>query len=70
MLIASTNRSSIDKLKIRLSSEFEMKDLGEAMMMLGMEIERDRVKGKMSLTRRHTCRRFYKNSILVIKPSL
>jgi len=28
ILIASTNRSSIDKLKVRLSSEFEMKDWG------------------------------------------
>ena len=30
MLIASKNRSTIDKLKKDLSSEFEMKDLGEA----------------------------------------
>ena len=36
MLIASTNRSLIDKLKVRLSSEFEMKNLGEAKRILGM----------------------------------
>jgi len=29
MLIASTNKSSLGKLKVQLSSEFEMKDLGE-----------------------------------------
>jgi len=33
-----------------LSSEFEMKDLGEAKKVLGMEIERDRRSGKVSLT--------------------
>ena len=41
MLIASKSRSAIDKLKKDLFSEFEMKDLGEAKKMLGMEIERD-----------------------------
>jgi len=44
ILIASTNKSSIDKLKVWLSSEFEMKDLREAKKILGMEIERDKVK--------------------------
>jgi len=52
MLIASKNRSSIDKLKVQLSSEFKTKDLGEAKMILGMKIERDRVKGKVSLTQK------------------
>ena len=41
MLIASKNRSAINKLKKNLSSEFEMKDLGEAKKVLDMEIERD-----------------------------
>ena len=50
MLIGSTNRSSIDKLKARLSLEFEITDLGEGKRILGMEIEKDRVKGKLSLT--------------------
>ena len=40
MLIASKSRSAIDKLKKYLSSQFEIKDLGEAKV-LGMEIERD-----------------------------
>ena len=39
MLIASKSRSAIDKLKKELSSEFEMKDLGEAKKVLGMETE-------------------------------
>ena len=46
MFIASTNRSSIDKLKVRLSSEFEMYDLGEAKRILGMKIEKDMIKGR------------------------
>jgi len=52
MLIASKNRSSIDKLKVQLSCEFEMKDLEEVSRTLGMKIERDRVKGKVSLTQK------------------
>ena len=42
MLIASKSRFALDKLKKDLSSEFEMKDLGEAKKVLGMEIEGDR----------------------------
>jgi len=41
MLIASKSRSAIDKLKKELSFYFEMKDLGEAKKVLGIEIERD-----------------------------
>jgi len=39
MLIASNSRFIIDKLKIDLSFEFEMKDLGEKKKVLGMKIE-------------------------------
>ena len=52
MLTASKNRSSINKLKVQLSSEFEMKDLGEARRILVMQIERDRVKRRVSLTQK------------------
>ena len=48
ILIPSKCRSSIDKLKGHLS--FDMKNLGEAKRILGMKIEGDRVKGKVSLT--------------------
>ena len=50
--IASKNKSAIDKLKKDLSSEFEMKDLGEVKKVLGMEIERDRRSDKVSLTQK------------------
>ena len=52
MLIASKTRSTIDKLKKDLSFEFEMKDLGEAKKVLGIEIERDTKGGKVSLTQK------------------
>jgi len=52
MLIASKSRSAINKLKNDLSSEFEMKDPGEAKKVLGMEIERDPRSGKVSLTQK------------------
>ena len=39
-------------MKKDLSSEFEMKDLGKAKKVLGMEIKRDRKCGKMSLTQK------------------
>jgi len=39
MHIASKSRYVIDKMKKDLSSEFEMKDLGEEKKVLGMEIE-------------------------------
>jgi len=50
ILIASKSISAIDKLKKDLSFEFEMKDLGEAKNVSGMEIERDRKDDKVSLT--------------------
>ncbi|CAL9015461.1 unnamed protein product, partial [Prunus brigantina] len=49
MLIACKSKVEIERLKTQLSNEFEMKDLGEARKILGMEIERDRAKGKISL---------------------
>jgi len=52
MLIASKSRATIDKLKKDLFFEFEMKDLGEAKKVLGMEIERDRRSCKVSLAQK------------------
>ena len=49
-LIASKSKSVINKLKKRLSFEFEMKDLDRAKQVLGIEIERDRDSGKVRLT--------------------
>jgi len=50
MLIACKDKSLISKLKSQLSREFEMKDLGAAKKILGMEIQRDRKEGKLYLS--------------------
>jgi hypothetical protein len=42
MLIASKSMKEITVLKPQLSSEFDMKDLGAANKILGMEIVRDK----------------------------
>ena len=42
MLIAVNDKAEIESLKILLSSEFEMKDLGATKKVLGLEIWRDR----------------------------
>ena len=52
MLIAAKSMTDISKLKQQLESEFEMKDLGGACKILGMEIQRDRKAGKMWLSQR------------------
>ena len=52
MLIAAENKSDVQKLKGLLSAEFEMKDLGAARKILGMEIYRDRSKGKLFLSQK------------------
>lgn len=52
MLIACKSKLEIDKLKTQLRNEFEMKDLGEAKKILGMEIDRDRVKGTVCLSQK------------------
>ena len=51
-LITSQNLLAIQKLKSLLSSEFEMKDMGAAEKILGMEIKRDRVQKKLFLCRK------------------
>ena len=52
MLIAAEKMCDIKKLKELLSSEFEMKDLGAAKKILGMEIFRDREKKKLFLSQK------------------
>ena len=42
MLIATRNKTHIQKLKAQLKKEFDMKDLGEAKKFFGMESTRDR----------------------------
>ena len=52
MLIAAKNISEIQVLKKQLSDEFEMKDLGAAKKILGMEIQRDRTSKKVYLSQK------------------
>ncbi|WVZ79655.1 hypothetical protein U9M48_027210 [Paspalum notatum var. saurae] len=52
MLIAAKEKSEIAKLKAQLNKEFEMKDLGAAKKILGMEIIRDRKSGLLYLSQR------------------
>ena len=69
MLIASKDKAEIENLKRQLSREFEMKDLGDAKKILGMEISRDRTSGKLYLSQsgyvRKVLRRF---NMLDVKP--
>nr|GEZ29416.1 retrovirus-related Pol polyprotein from transposon TNT 1-94 [Tanacetum cinerariifolium] len=53
MLIASQSLNEIEKLKIRLKSEFQIKHLDEQKMILGMEIVRDRKLRKFCLTQKN-----------------
>jgi len=43
MLIAAKNLDDVVGLKVLLSQEFDMKDLGAAKKILGMKIHRDRI---------------------------
>ncbi|WVZ81831.1 hypothetical protein U9M48_029166 [Paspalum notatum var. saurae] len=52
MLIAAKDKNEIAKLKAQLNSKFEMKDLGAAKKILGMEIIRDRHDGKLYLSQK------------------
>ena len=49
MLVGAENLAEIDIVKQELKKEFEMKDLGEARRILGMDIQRDRTKGELWL---------------------
>ena len=55
MLIACKIREEIEDLKKILSSEFDMKNLGIAKKILGVEIERNRAAGLMLLSQRNIC---------------
>ncbi|GJY22389.1 retrovirus-related pol polyprotein from transposon TNT 1-94 [Tanacetum coccineum] len=52
MLVAGPNKDRINKLKAQLAREFEMKDLGPANKILGMQIHRDRVSRKIWLSQK------------------
>jgi len=46
-LLVGNDKEIIQDLKTQLSSKFDMKDLGAANYILGMEIKRDRTKRKI-----------------------
>ena len=50
MLIASTNKQEIERLKHQLKTKFEIKDLGEAKKILGMQIFRNKKKKRMFIS--------------------
>ena len=52
MLIASQSTQEIQLLKKKLRAEFEMKELGEARKILGMEISRDKQHRKLYLSQK------------------
>lgn len=53
MLLAAKEMSEINKLKEVLSSEFEMKDMGAASRILGIDIKRDRKEGVLYLSQKN-----------------
>lgn len=53
ILIASSNKEMLVEVKTWLSSTFEMKDMGNASYVLGVEILRDRNKGTLGLSQRN-----------------
>ena len=52
MLLIGNNKDVIKEVKSQLSSKFDMKDLGAANFILGMEIRRDRANKIISLNQR------------------
>jgi hypothetical protein len=52
ILLASSDVSLLLETKRFLSSNFDMKDLGEASLILGIEIHRDRRKGVLGLSQK------------------
>jgi len=50
MLITVKSMSEVNKLKILLSKEFNMKDLSAVKKILGMEIRRDRTSSRLWLS--------------------
>jgi len=52
ILLASSDKNMLHETKGFLSSNFDMKDLGEASYVLGIEIHRDRTKGVLGLSQK------------------
>jgi hypothetical protein len=52
ILLIGNNKEIIHDVKTQLSSKFDMKDLGAANFILGMEIKRDQANRKLWLNKR------------------
>ena len=50
MLIASKSKMKIKNLKTQSNQQFKMKELGETKKILSIEVCKDKIKGKFSLT--------------------
>ena len=50
MLIVSKSMDKINRLKAQIARTFDIKDLGAAKQILGIEIHRDRRNGKLSFS--------------------
>lgn len=57
ILIASADKREIEKLKASLSREFDMKNLGSAKKILGMELLRDRVRNTLVIAQPEYCKK-------------
>ena len=60
MLVAAKDMFEVDKLKVQLKQEFEMKDLGAAKKILGIEIHRNKQEENCSYLRRNTSSRCWR----------
>ena len=57
MLVVGPNKDQVQELKAQLAKEFDMKDLGPANNILGMQIHRDRKDRKICLSQRNYLRK-------------
>ena len=53
LLLFSSNTDLMSKMKLELKSIFEITDLGEPAKIVGIEIERDRAKGTITILQKH-----------------
>ena len=63
ILLASSDVNLLLETKKFLSSNFDMKDLGEASFVLGIEIHRDRRKGVLGLSQKTYLEKVLKNTV-------
>ena len=70
MLIASKDKMEVGRIKQQLRDEFKIKDLGQAKMILGMEITRDRKNDMLYLSQEGSVQKIIERFHMDISPSL